>query len=106
MYKCLKRGCKDNRARLFPVVSTGMAGGNKHKLKHRSILLNMKQHFSPVRVNEQANRLPREVVESSYLKILKSCLDMVLGKWLQVTLPEWGVGQDGPQKSLPISIIL
>jgi len=46
-------------------------------------------HYT-VRVSEHWHRLPREVVESPPLEILKSCLDVVLGNLLQVALLEHG----------------
>jgi len=44
--------------------------------------VSIRKHVFPVRVTECWYRLPREVVESSSLKVFKSCLDMVLGNWL------------------------
>lgn len=35
VYKFLKKGCKGNGTRLFSVVPSASARGNKHKLKHR-----------------------------------------------------------------------
>ncbi|KFP98211.1 hypothetical protein N329_02278, partial [Haliaeetus albicilla] len=55
---------------------------NEHKLKHRRFPLNIRKSFFTVRVTEQWRRLPREVVESPSLVILKSHLDMVLGNLL------------------------
>ncbi|KAK4833028.1 hypothetical protein QYF61_027410 [Mycteria americana] len=55
---------------------------NVHKLKHRRFPLNIRKHFVTVRVTEHQHRLPRKVVESPSLEILKSCLDTVLGNLL------------------------
>ena len=43
--------------------------------------MNIRKHFFIVRVIEHWQRLSREVVECPSLKILKSCLDEVLGNW-------------------------
>ncbi|KAK4817250.1 hypothetical protein QYF61_005463, partial [Mycteria americana] len=64
--------------------------GNEHELKHRRFHLNIRKHFFTVRVTEHWHRLPREVVESPSLEILKGYMDMVLGSLLQVTQVEQG----------------
>ena len=78
----LKRGCKDNRARLFSVVPSDGTRDNGHKLKHRRLPLTIKKHFFTVKVTNHWHRLPREVVESPFLEIFKSHLDTVLGNQL------------------------
>jgi len=52
--------------------------GNRHKLKHKKFHLNIRKSFFPLRVTEHWNRLPRGVVESPSLEILKTRLDVVL----------------------------
>ncbi|KAK4826044.1 hypothetical protein QYF61_003943 [Mycteria americana] len=58
IYKYLKGGCKEDRARVFSVVPSGMTRGSGHKLKHRRASL---FHW---------HRLPREILESLSPEIL------------------------------------
>jgi len=41
----LKGGCKEDRMRIFSVVSSDRARGNKCKQKHRSFCVNIRKHF-------------------------------------------------------------
>ena len=77
-HKCLKGGCQENGARLFSVVPSDRAKGNGHKLKHRKFHLNTRKNLFTLRVTENWNRLPREVLESPSLEIFKTRLDKVL----------------------------
>ncbi|KAK4820065.1 hypothetical protein QYF61_019007 [Mycteria americana] len=72
VYKYLMGGNEDEGAKLLSVVSTDRTRGKGHKLKHMKFLLNSRKRFFTVRMTEHQNRLPREVVESPSLEILKT----------------------------------
>jgi len=105
-YKYLKGWCEEDGAKLLPVVPSNRTRGSGHKLKQRKFLLNVRKNFFPLRVTEPWPRLPREVVESPSLEILKIHLDAVLCSLLWVTLLRQGVGLGDPRRSLPTPNIL
>lgn len=73
MFKYLTE--KEERARLFSLVSSGRTRGNHHKLKHKKFYLNKGKYVFTVKVVEERNsaqRLHRVVVESQTMGILKT----------------------------------
>jgi len=96
-----------NKQILWSLEPSDRTRRNGPNLKHRRFHLNSREHFLSVRVIEHWHRLPREVVESHSLEILKTCPeDMVLGNQLSVALPEQGVGAHDLQRCLPTSTSL
>jgi len=67
-----------DEVRLFSVVCSGMTRSNDLKLGHRKILTKTKKNFFMVRMTEDWNKLPREVVEFHSFEIFKTCLDSYL----------------------------
>ena len=60
-----------HEARPPSIVPSDRTRGNRHKLEHRKLHLDMRKNFSTVRVTEHCNRLPREAVVSPFLEIYK-----------------------------------
>lgn len=85
-------------ARLFSVVPSARTRGQAHKPEHGKFYLNIRKSFFTVRVTEQWKRLPREVVESPTLEILKRC--PVLGNCSRCPSLSREVEPDDTQKSL------
>lgn len=81
MYNYLKRGYQQSGAKLFSVVPGNRTRGKRFKLEHRKFYLHMRKSFFTVRVTEQWDRLPREVVvESPSLKIFRTLLVVIPDK--------------------------
>ena len=65
-------------SRLFLVVPSNCTRGTGHKLEQRKFHMNMMKNFFTLRVTEHWNRLPGQVVVSSFLEIFKTHLDAFL----------------------------
>ena len=64
-----------DETRLFLEVCSNRTRSSGLKLEHRKFHTNMWKNFFMVRLTEHWNRLPREVVESPSVEILKTHLD-------------------------------
>ena len=69
-----KRRWEANKRCRFLAVCSNRTRSNSLKLERRKICTNMQKNFSMLKVTEHQNRLPREVVESPSVEIVKTCL--------------------------------
>jgi len=95
VYKCLKGGCQEDGVRLFSVVPGDRKKGNRHKLKQRKLLLNMRKNFFTLRMMEHWNR---RYSKSAWMRSCAACC--------RRTCFSSEVGPDDPQRFLPAPTVL
>lgn len=97
--------CRLDQAGVFQVESIDRTRGSGTKSKYKEFQLNIRKSYT-VRMVKHFHRLPREVVGSAALVVLKSHLDMVLSSLCRCPWLSRGAGQGDLQRSLGCSAVL
>lgn len=100
----LKGRYKESRGRLFSATHSGRMIGSGHRLEHRRFL-NCRKHFFCCEGDQEVAQISRNVVESLFLQMFRSCLDTDQGhsckllfhesmwKWYSLEKGKWQSSQ-------------